>query len=182
RAGRVLDTVAAVSVIPALLISALIVEGCLPSSKAASAFKQAPVIASFTTSVQTISKGDTATLSWSVTGATSLKIASTGGPVTGMALSGASVLVSPTVTTTYTLTASNPAGSNTATVTLTVVDPLKINSFTASPALIGQGQGSTLAFDVTGAVQLTIEPGVGDVTGSTSVIVNPAVTTNYDLI
>src|SRR5262249_4235077 len=78
-------------------------------------------------------------------------------------------------------TASNPAGNNTATLTVTVVDQLKINSFTASPTLIGQGQSSTLSWDVTGAVQLIIDPSVGDVTGSTSVVVNPPVTTQYDL-
>jgi hypothetical protein len=85
------------------------------------------------------------------------------------------------VTTTYTLTATNPAGSNTATLTVTVVDQLKINSFTANPTLIAQGQSSTLSYDVTGAVQLTIDPGIGDVTGTTSLVVNPAVTTEYDL-
>jgi hypothetical protein len=86
------------------------------------------------------------------------------------------------VTTTYTLTASNPAGKNTATLTVTVVDQLQIKSFTANPTLIAQGQNSTLSWDVTGAVQLSIEPSVGDVTGSTSVNVTPPVTTDYDLI
>jgi hypothetical protein len=116
-----------------------------------------------------------------VNGATNLTIDSTSGPVASGAASGASVLVSPTVTTAYTLTASNPAGKNTATVTLNVVDQLKINSFTANPALIGAGQSSTLSWALQGAVQVIIEPDVGDVTGSTSVVVNPAATTEYDL-
>jgi len=111
-------------------------------------------------------------------------IDSTNGPVTGAnsnPVGSAAVSVSPTVTTTYTLTATNPAGSNTATLTVTVVDPLQINSFTANPTLIAQGQSSTLSWDVTGAQQITIEPDVGDVTGSTNVVVTPPVTTTYNL-
>src|SRR5215469_14359820 len=170
--------------IPALLIAALFMSGCLPNSAAATAFKEAPAIASFAASFSSITRGQSTVLSWSVTGATKVSIDSTSGPITGAnsnPVGGAAVSVSPTVTTTYTLTASNPAGNNTAVLTVTVVDPLKINSFTASPALIGQGQTSTLSWDVTGAVQLTIDPGIGDVTGSTSVVVTPPVTTQYDL-
>jgi hypothetical protein len=85
------------------------------------------------------------------------------------------------VTTTYTLTATNPAGMNTATVTVNVTDQLKINSFTANPALIAEGQSSTLSWDVTGAVDISIDSGIGDVTGSTSLVVNPTVTTEYGL-
>jgi len=185
RVGRlaVLDP-AAVAAIPALLISVLVITGCLPSSRAATAFTQPPTIASFAASFTTISKGGSTVLSWSVTGATNVAIDSTSGPLTGAnstPVGGAAVSVSPTVTTTYTLTASNPAGNNTATLTVTVVDQLKINSFTANPTLIGQGDNSTLSWDVTGATQVTIEPGVGDVTGSTSVVVTPAVTTDYNL-
>src|SRR5215472_13902889 len=171
-------------VIPALLIAALFMTGCLPNSAAATAFKEPPAIASFAASFSTITKGQSTVLSWSVTGAIKVSIDSTSGPITGAnsnPVGSAAVSVTPTVTTTYTLTASNPAGNNTATLTVTVVDQLKINSFTASPTLIGQGQSSTLSWDVTGAVQLIIDSSVGDVTGSTSVVVNPPVTTQYDL-
>lgn len=166
----------AVIVIPALLTT-----GCVAGG-AAGAFTQPPAIAAFTAFPQTISKGQNTTISWTVTGATSMSIDSTAGPITGLPVSGASVSVSPTVTTTYTLTASNPAGKNTAMVTVSVVDQLQIKSFTASPTLIAQGETSTLSWDVTGAVQLSIEPGVGDVTGRTTVNVTPPVTTDYDLI
>ena len=171
-------------VIPALLIAALLTTGCLPNSAAATAFKEPPAIASFAASFSTITKGQSTVLSWSVTGAIKVSIDSTSGPITGAnsnPVGGAAVSVSPTVTTTYTLTASNPAGNNTATLTVTVVDPLQIISFTASPTLIAQGQSSTLSWDVTGAQQITIEPGVGDVTGTTSAVVTPTVTTTYDL-
>jgi sugar lactone lactonase YvrE len=167
-----------------LVISALLMAGCLPSSAVPTPFKQAPAIASFTASFATITKGQSTVLSWTVTGATQVSIDSTNGPVNGANSSpvgSAAVSVTPAVTTTYTLTASNPAGNNTATLTVTVVDQLKINSFTANPTLISQGQSSTLSWDVTGAVQLTIDPGIGDVTGSTSLVVNPQATTEYDL-
>ena len=170
--------------IAALLLSIPLMTGCLPSSAVPTAFKQAPAIASFTVSFATITKGGSTVLSWTVSGATSVTIDSTNGPVTGAnsnPVGSAAVSVSPTVTTTYTLTATNPAGSNTATLTVTVVDPLQINSFTANPTLIAQGQSSTLSWDVTGAQQITIEPDVGDVTGSTNVVVTPPVTTTYNL-
>jgi sugar lactone lactonase YvrE len=164
-------------------ISMLHITGCVTSS-AAGAFKQAPTIASFTTSFDTIPTGSSAILSWTVNGATSISIDSTGGPVTGAnsnPVGGAAVSVSPTVTTTYTLTATNPAGSNTASVTVNVVDQLQIISFTANPTLIAQGQSSTLKWNVTGATQIIIDSGVGDVTGSTSTVVTPSVTTTYNL-
>jgi sugar lactone lactonase YvrE len=68
-----------------------------------------------------------------------------------------------------------------ATTTVTVVDPLSIRSFTTSAPLIAVGQSVKLSWDVTGAQQILIEPGVGDVTGRTSTTVSPIVTTNYDL-
>src|SRR5215471_14428767 len=84
RVGRlaVLDP-AAVAAIPALLISVLVITGCLPSSRAATAFTQPPTIASFAASFTTISKGGSTVLSWSVTGATNVAIDSTSGPLTG---------------------------------------------------------------------------------------------------
>ncbi len=70
-----------------------------------------PVIASFTTDDGYLSPGQSATLSWQVTGADTLAISPGVGTVTG-----SSVSVSPTQTTTYTLTATNAVGSTTATV------------------------------------------------------------------
>ena len=75
----------------------------------------APVISSFTASPSVIAPGQSSTLSWSVSGATSLSISPGVGPVTGT-----SVSVSPATTTEYTLTASNAAGTATARTTVTV--------------------------------------------------------------
>jgi hypothetical protein len=76
-----------------------------------------PTISSFTASPASISPfdgGGSATLSWSVASATSLSISGVG------AVIGNSIQVSPSQTTTYTLTASNAEGSTTAQTTVTV--------------------------------------------------------------
>ncbi|MCY1076656.1 beta strand repeat-containing protein [Archangium lansingense] len=136
---------------------------------------QPPTISSFTATPATINAGQSTTLRWATTGATSLSISPGVGAVTGT-----SVSVSPAVTTTYTLTATNAAGSVTATVTVTVNQPPTISSFTATPSMINAGQSTTLSWATTGATSLSISPGVGTVTG-TSVTVSPATTTTYTL-
>ncbi len=75
-----------------------------------------PIINSFSAVPSTINVGESSTLSWSVTDATSVTIDNAIGSV---ALSGTTA-VSPITTTTYTLTATNTAGSVTATTTVTV--------------------------------------------------------------
>jgi hypothetical protein len=55
-----------------------------------------------------------------------------------------------------------------------------IRSFTATPPTLAPGETSTLAWDVTGAAELTITPGIGSVTG-TSIIVQPAASIAYTL-
>lgn len=78
---------------------------------------QAPVIQSFSASPSWITSGATATLKWSVTGATSLSL-SNAGPV-----SGTSTQVTPAADTTYVLTATNQFGSTQAQVALPVYLP-----------------------------------------------------------
>jgi len=74
-----------------------------------------PSIASFTASSQLVSAGTPVTLSWNVTGASYVIVA----PDVG-AVRGASVTVSPTQSTTYTLYATNAFGRSTATINITV--------------------------------------------------------------
>jgi hypothetical protein len=138
----------------------------------------APVIDSFIATPISITNGQSAVLSWSVTDATSLSIDQGVGAVTG-----STVTVKPTATTTYTLTATNPSGSSVATITLPVQaapQPPTIVSFSASPSSITVGQSAMLSWSVTDATSLSIDQGVGAVTGS-SVTVNPAATTTYTL-
>jgi hypothetical protein len=74
-----------------------------------------PVVTSFTASPQTISAGQSATLSWNVSGASYFVVS----PQIG-AVRGSSVTVTPTSTTTYTLYSTNAYGRSTATVQVTV--------------------------------------------------------------
>jgi sugar lactone lactonase YvrE len=78
----------------------------------------APQVTSFTATPAAIDEGGAATLSWTTTDATSVTISGVG----TVAPSGTQV-VTPTVTTTYTLTAIGPAGTATATVTVRVGEP-----------------------------------------------------------
>ena len=90
--------------------------------------------------------------------------------------------MSPTVTTVYTLTATNAAGSARSTLTVTVNAAGKptISSFTASPASIPSGSSSTLSWATTGATSIAITPGTFTSTSATgSTGVSPTATTTY---
>ncbi len=76
---------------------------------------QSPVIASFAANPGTVQPGQSSTLNWSVSNATSLTIDNGIGTVTGNSLS-----VTPQTTTTYKLTATNASGAVSATATVTV--------------------------------------------------------------
>jgi hypothetical protein len=92
--------------------------------------------------------------------------------------------VSPSTTRTYTLTATNNAGSVTASVTLTVIavtgQPF-IVSFSASPTVTPLGGSATLQWQVDGATSVTITPNVGSVPPSGTRVVEPTQTTTYIL-
>src|SRR5262249_55238466 len=127
-----------------------------------------PVINSFVATPASIFTSQSSTLSWSVTGATSLTIDQSIGDVTGLT----STVVMPAATTTYRLTATNAAGSVTVPVTVVVSAMPKptINSFVAAPTTITVGGSSTLTWSVTGATTVSIDNGVGTVTGTTSTV------------
>lgn len=74
-----------------------------------------PMIASFNANPTNITAGQSSSLAWNVSGATSITISSAG-DVTGLS----SKSVSPSATTSYTLTATNAGGSSTASITVTV--------------------------------------------------------------
>ncbi len=140
----------------------------------------APSIASFTADPASITSGSS-TLSWMVTGATSIAI--TPGTFTSTAATGTKS-VSPTATTTYTLTATNTSGSVTSIATVTITPPSKptISSFTASPTSITSGSSSSLAWATTGATSIAITPGTfTSISASGSTSVSPTVTTTYTL-
>jgi hypothetical protein len=87
---------------------------CAPTAPAGPAAK--PTINSFTASPTSISTGQETTLSWNVSGATDITIE----PGIGTAGSIGSMQLSPDAGTTYTITATNKAGSATASVAVAV--------------------------------------------------------------
>ena len=155
----------------ALALGVGLVAGCSNSSG-----PSRPVIESFAADSPTVGAGQSTTLRWSVTGATSISIDHGVGAVTGN-----SVAVTPTDTTTYTLTAIGAGGTSNATATVTVTRPPVISSFTAQPASIPTGRSSTLSWTVSNATSLSIDQGIGDVTGRTTATVTPGADTTYTL-
>jgi hypothetical protein len=137
-----------------------------------------PVVATFTATPATIDLGGSSTLAWTASEATSCAIDNGVGQV----LCDGSTPVSPGATTTYTLTATGPGGKGTGTATVSITPPL-IGSFTATPADIGVGGSSTLAWSgITNATTCSIDNGVGAVDcagGNTNV--TPASNTAYTL-
>ncbi|MBL0209320.1 MAG: hypothetical protein IPQ13_00155 [Holophagaceae bacterium] len=94
-------------------------------------------------------------------------------------VSGVPFLVSPAVTTTYTLTVTNAAGASVTQGLIIVVQGAPaIASFTANPALISQGATSTLNYSFSGGSGF-INNGVGPVFPGLTSAVSPAVTTTY---
>lgn len=78
-----------------------------------------PVVNVFTVQPATVVAGESATLTWQVSGATQVGIE----PGIGEVASSGDIFILPSETTTYTLTASNQAGSTTASATVTVSAP-----------------------------------------------------------
>jgi predicted outer membrane repeat protein len=150
----------------------------------------APEVASFTATPATITEGETSLLEWEVTGSATIVISTAADPeVLSTSETTGSLEVEPDATTEYTLTATNPGGSDTASVTVTVVPadaPPTINSFTATPSTIQAGGSSQLAWSVAGAydsISLSDEDGVieSDLDANGSHDVEPTVTTEYTL-
>jgi len=133
--------------------------------------------ATFSASPTTILAGQSSTLTWSTTNATSISIDNGVGskPASG------TTSVSPSSTTTYTLTASGPGGIITKTATVTVTQPAPTISFSATPSTITSGQNSTLVWNTTNATSVTIDNGVGAQPLSGSTNVHPLSTTTYTL-
>jgi hypothetical protein len=118
-------------------------------------------ITSFTANPTTVSQGNKSTLSWSISNATSASISGVG----TVSKTSGSVEVSPSVTTTYTLTAQGPNGPKTATAKVTVSKvPLpEIKSFTVDKNTVVKGDKVTFSFSISGANSASIDPGVGKV-------------------
>ncbi|MGD0856776.1 MAG: hypothetical protein ABSA18_13365 [Dehalococcoidia bacterium] len=162
-----------------------------------------PVITSFTANSTFINPGQTTYLTWSTTGADSVRI----DPSFGNVSASGSQAVSPGYTTTYILTAAGSAGVITQTVnvsvstypTCTTSSPVcppypvyqpytgagslpAVISFAINPPVIAPGEPATMMWDVSGADTVTISPGVGTVPATGYMVISPSETTYYTLV
>lgn len=104
-----------------------------------------PVIASFTATPSVITAGQSSTLAWVVTGATTLKLQ-------GTAIASASTPVAPTLTTGYTLVAEGPGGQASASVTVTVgTQAPKFGDFHGADLGAGANLNGAIAFTAANA-------------------------------
>ena len=135
-----------------------------------------PII-SLSLSQNSIIQGGSSTLSWTVFNSSAQSISNVG-PVA----SSGSLLVSPSSTTTYTLSA-NYYSYTTASdsETLTVYEPV-IASLIVDDSTIVSGQGTVLRWDVQGdASTVDIQPGIGSTNLTSYQNISPTQTTTYTL-
>jgi len=137
--------------------------------------QQVPPTIQLSVQPTTINVGQSATITWSTTNATSLTLDNGIGSVTPVS---GTVSVTPSSTTTYTATATGPGGSSTAQVTVTV-SQLNIQ-VTASPTNIQTGQSATISYTSNSATSISFDNGIGSVAPpSGSFTVSPTQTTIY---
>jgi phospholipase C len=123
-----------------------------------------PQITQFSATPTEVGTGQTTTLTWTTTNATSITISPTlpVGDDSGPLPTSGSATVPVNATTTYSLTATGPAGTaGPLTVTITVPFTLTV---IASPGTITPGQSSTLSWEITGgtATAFTLTDGSGN--------------------
>lgn len=172
--------------VPLLLLAVMFIASCTGGPITITGPSQLPVINSFNASPASISAGESSSLNWTVTSASTVSIDQGIGNV---ALTGTRS-VAPAANTIYTLTASSSAGSVTASTQVIVSGvpsppapaalPV-INSFTASPSSISLGGSTSLSWNVSNATSVAIDNGVGPVSSAGTTIVSPATSTNYIL-
>ncbi len=137
-----------------------------------------PPTLSLSASPASINQGQSSTLTWSSTNATSCT--ASGGWSGSQAVSGTQS-VSPTATTTYSLACTGAGGTANQSTTITVVPPTTV-SLSASPASIIQGQSSTLTWASTNATSCTASGAwSGSKATSGSQSVSPTATSTYTL-
>ena len=138
----------------------------------------------FNANPTTITAGQSSTLTWNVEGSESVEISGVG----TVAASGTRQ-VSPTETTTYTLTARNRFGQVTSTSTVTVnarpVDPTPAPTLTACVANptgpISAGSSVQISYVAANAQSVVFSPAVSGATVSGPVTVMPNATTTYTI-
>jgi hypothetical protein len=135
-----------------------------------------------------ITSGDTLALTADVYGTSDLRVRWRIAEPDAGSIDGQGRYTAPHVAGTYHVVAASVADesiTDTATITVnpapsTTARPPSISAFSASPAVVAPGGDSTLSWTVTGATSITIDQGIGTVTGS-SVVITPSETTSYTL-
>ena len=139
-----------------------------------------PQIIRFEASPLSIAPGGQSTLSWATNGATTVSISGVGNVTPN-----GSTTVSPTQTTTYTLSAcssDNKCETSPVTVTVSTGTIPQIVVFVATPQNIDPGSSTKLCWQVTGATSISITPGVGtNLNANDCATVSPSQTTTYTL-
>jgi hypothetical protein len=138
-----------------------------------------PTINFFTVSPTSIILGNSSTLSWSVTGEqiSNISIDQGVGNVSGLT----SKVVSPTSTRTYTLSVTNPSGTVTRNVTVSVYTPPNV-ILTSDDSSIIRGQSTYLRWTTTGdATSATLDQGIGAVNINGNRLISPTTTTTYTI-
>lgn len=153
--------------------------GTVPKAQATSSLYK-PVISDFYSIPSIILSGEKSTLNWTVENADTVIIDRGIGTVANSGLKN----VKPTETTIYTLTASNKAGSASATTSVKI-DALPavpvISEFSSTPSTIVLGRSSMLKWNVTNAAFVRIS-GIGNVADAGTMYVYPGSTIIYTLV
>jgi outer membrane protein OmpA-like peptidoglycan-associated protein len=148
-------------------------KGC-PEKKAEAA--PAPTVW-FSASPDVINKGQSATLTWQVSNASSVEIEGI-----GTVEPSGSKKVKPTESTTYTLTATGDGGTRVSTVEIEIAaGPVPVILFSINPESIQTGQPATLKWEVTNATEVNIDGGIGKVQTKGSKQVKPTSSIAYTL-
>jgi len=140
--------------------------------------REAVQIVRFQASPDRIRMGQQSTIDWQVLNADTVSITNL-----GTVSANGTRNVSPTTTTQYVLTATNSAGSATASTTI-VVEELPAAQFlacTVSPMTILAGESATITYSTANADQVSISGGIGNVGTSGTQVVTPTENTTYTL-
>lgn len=125
-----------------------------------------------------ITKGESARLSWTSQNAANCDLQPGIGPVT---LQG-SMTIMPGADTTYSLSCNGPGGMANSAANITVAAPPSLSSsLTVTPGSITKGESASLNWTSQNAANCDIQPGIGPVTPQGSITITPAANTAYTL-
>ncbi|MFW6324170.1 MAG: DUF6531 domain-containing protein, partial [Desulfovibrionales bacterium] len=124
-----------------------------------------------------IPENTSAELTWRTENAESVTIDNGIGSVD----SSGTLTVSPSGTTTYTLTAEGPGGTATDSALLTIVAPQPTVHLSADKSSILEGEPVSLTWESENAERAEITPGIGSVPVNGSIEISPSVTTHYTI-